>query len=371
MATREATPTGQPTRHLDVYTGIDWGTTTFKFKGSKVPTKYPTGIYNLSLISSTGPDLLSSGVYPALRRAGHFPWQMYFCWGSLVDEAFLDLVKGKAKRECPRPTFKALTNEDFHEFLESIWDENLKINHSLGMAGTRFRLPVNFLGSQARRQPMAHPDSLNMTFTVDDINGVFDPIVDQIVNLVKSERSLHVFMAGGFGLNLYLHEKMKIMAKRSSPSTNIVCFEGDQGWTAVARGAVFHGIQANSQSNQPIVQVNSRASGEGYGLESSTDVSILWLVNPGDELSADGQNRRPVPPQAVWHGRYGRSYVNMYRQEGPNAIPGFASCLSWNVVGELQNLEFNFHWVGTRMHYILLYRGNQQVPLTIENYYDL
>lgn len=63
--------------------------------------------------------------------------------------------------------------------------------------------------------------------------------------------------------------------------------------------------------------------------------------------------------------------MNMYRQEGPNAIPGFAICLSWNAVGELQNLEFNFHWDGTRMHYVLLYRGNQQVPLTIENYYDL
>lgn len=43
---------------------------------------------------------------------------------------------------------------------------------------------------------------------------------------------------------------------------------------------MFHGIQANSQSNQPIVQVNARASGEGYGLESSTDRSILWLVRP-------------------------------------------------------------------------------------------
>ncbi|KAK2692554.1 hypothetical protein QWA68_007332 [Fusarium oxysporum] len=522
MATREATPTGQPTRHLDVYAGIDFGTTyskiaiaipdrtgrveprhcyahcieAFKFKGSKVPTKYPTGIYNgpeydgkwlewfklslphkddlphdlrvskkldiltkerealdMSAVDSSSRQTLEKKLYQAIQSANILgpnvrlarkfvteaeatgialmsatsvypgnlqgsgfqvrdtviicdcgggttdlisyqvvsiqpfavreisPGKCIFAGGSLVDAAFLDLVKGKAKRECPRPTFKALTNEDFHEFVESIWDENLKINHSLGMAGTRFRLPANFLGSQARRQPRAHPDSLNMTFTVDDINGVFDPIVDQIVNLVKSEMSLvsretgnptrHVVMAGGFGLNLYLQEKMKIMAKRSSPSTNIVCFEGDQGWTAVARGAVFHGIQANSQSNQPIVQVNSRASGEGYGLESSTDISILWLVNPGDELSVDGQYRRPVPPQAVWHGRYVRSYVNMYRQEGPNAIPGFASCLSWNAVGELQNLEFNFHWDGTRMHYVLLYRGNQQVPLTIENYYDL
>ncbi|KAF5552487.1 hypothetical protein FNAPI_7076 [Fusarium napiforme] len=178
-------------------------------------------------------------------------------------------------------------------------------------------------------------------------------------------------MAGGLSLNQYLRDKMKIMAKEASPLTNIIGCEGFDVQTAVARGAVYHGIQANSQSYQPIVQVSGRASGEGYGLESSADRSILWLVNPGDELSAGGQNRRPVPPQAVWQGRDGCFYVNMYRQEGPDAIPGFASCLSWNAVGELQNLGFNFHWDGTRMHYVLLYQGNQQVPLTIENYYDL
>lgn len=132
---------------------------------------------------------------------------------------------------------------------------------------------------------------------------------------------------------------------------------------------MLHGIQANSQSNQPVVQVNSRASGEGYGLESSTDISILWLVNPVS-ISFTHVLVKPLA-DTVWHGRHGRSYVNMYRQEGPNAMPRFASCLSWNAVGELQNLEFNFHWDGTRMHYVLLYWGNQQVPLIIENYYDL
>ncbi|KAF5628750.1 hypothetical protein F25303_10383 [Fusarium sp. NRRL 25303] len=178
-------------------------------------------------------------------------------------------------------------------------------------------------------------------------------------------------MSGGFSLNRYLKGNMKVIAEETSPLTNIAWCKGTDGQTAVARGAVHHGFQENSQSNQAIVQVHARASGEGYGLESSADRSILWLVNPGDELSTGGQNRRPVPPQAVWHGRDGCFYVNMYRQEGPNAIPGCASCLSWNAAGGLQNLEFNFHWDGTRMHYVLLYQGNQQVPLTIENYYDL
>ncbi|KAF4448126.1 hypothetical protein F53441_8442 [Fusarium austroafricanum] len=308
------------------------------------------------------------------------PGKCIFAGGALVDDAFLDLVKRKVKRVCPGRTFKALTDTDFDGFIKDIWDDILKEKHSVHMVARSFPLPRNFLEPHVRQNPRAYPDSLMMTFTADDINGVFDPIVDKIVDLIDSEMSLvhrktgnptkHVVVAGGFGRNLYLLLKIGIMAESSSDSTTIARFQGNEGWNSVARGAVFHGIQANGKSRQPIVQVNARASGEGYGLESSTDGSILWLNKVGDGLSADGQNRRPVPPQAVWHGRDGRSYVNIYRQEGPDANPGFASCLSWNDVGELQSLEFNFHWDGTRMHYVL-YQGNQQVPLTIENYYDL
>ncbi|KAF5243128.1 hypothetical protein FANTH_8320 [Fusarium anthophilum] len=302
--------------------------------------------------------------------------------GVLLNETFLDLVRDKAKRQCTKRTFKDLTNKDYHELMESIWDHNLRtINFPCGESAS-FLLPVTFLGHQVRLQPRAAPpESLYMTFTADEVNRVFDTVIDPIIDLVKSEMSLvsretrhqakHLVMAGGLSSNQYLRDKMRIMANETSPLTNIVWLEGDQGQTAVARGAVYHGIQGNSQSNQPIVQIHARASREGYGLESSADRIILWLVKPGEELSVGGQNRRPVPPQAVRHGRDGCFYVNMYRQEGPNAIPGFASCLSWNAVGELQNLEFNFHWDCTRMHYVLLYQGNQQVPLTIENYYDL
>ncbi|KAH7246245.1 hypothetical protein BKA59DRAFT_192019 [Fusarium tricinctum] len=74
MASREATPTGQPTRRQDVFAGIDFGTTyskvafavpnlnnqahpihcvvhclkAFSFKGFQLSTKYPTGTYNSS-----------------------------------------------------------------------------------------------------------------------------------------------------------------------------------------------------------------------------------------------------------------------------------------------------------------------------------
>ncbi|KAH6955365.1 hypothetical protein HG530_008919 [Fusarium avenaceum] len=308
------------------------------------------------------------------------PGKCIFAGGALLDDAFLDLVKRKVERVCPRPTFEALTEKDFDMFVENIWPTDLKVFHSISFESMSYHLPAKFLGSRARRNPAANLDSVSITFTPGDMDSVFDPIVEKIVNLVDSEMSLvnqetripatHLVLAGGFGRNHYLVQKIKTMASSSSPSTTVTSFNNEIGWNSVAQGAVFHGIQANSQSNQPTVQVNARASGEGYGLESITDRSILWLVNPGDKLSADGQNRRHVPPQAVWHGRDGRCYVNMYRQEGPNADTAFASCLSWNAVGEFQSLEFNFHWDGIKMHYMLLYQGNQQVPLTSENYYD-
>jgi hypothetical protein len=93
------------------------------------------------------------------------PGKCIFAGGALIDDAFLELVKRKAKRECPRPTFKALTDRDFNEFVENIWDGNLKSNHCVGMLARSFYLPPKFLGFQARRNPGANPDSLTMTFT--------------------------------------------------------------------------------------------------------------------------------------------------------------------------------------------------------------
>jgi hypothetical protein len=109
----------------------------------------------LTSVSLRDTYLLSSGVSRALRLAGDFP-----------RETFLDLVRDKAKRQCMNRAFKDLTDKDFHDFVESIWDRNLRTISFPCRESVNFLLPVTFLGLQARRQPwVARPESLHMTFT--------------------------------------------------------------------------------------------------------------------------------------------------------------------------------------------------------------
>ncbi|KAF4435319.1 hypothetical protein FACUT_7230 [Fusarium acutatum] len=105
----------------------------------------------------------------ALREIS--PGKCVFAWGALLDEAFLDLVRDKAKRQCSSQTYGALTDKDFHE---------------------------------------------------DEIDGVFNPVIDQIINLVKSEMTLHLVMAGGLRLNQYLQGKMKFMAEDASSAVKAI-----------------------------------------------------------------------------------------------------------------------------------------------------
>ncbi|KAF5670841.1 hypothetical protein FDENT_11162 [Fusarium denticulatum] len=399
MATHEATPTGQPPRRLDVYAGINLDTTyskiataipneangqveprhcdihcikAFRFYGPLFPTKYPSRIDNGTRYNDQWLELFELSL-------PH--------WDDLPHDLRVSKKLDIAMKECEALDMSAVNVSS--KFLSAVWQNAYKeicnriekidklaqpqvvitVTAPVGWpADARKRLYQAFQSSDilgpnvslARKfVTEAEATGISIMSTPLDHQGNLQNSVFQVGDTVIicdcGGGTTHLVMAGGLSLNQYLRDKMKIMANETSPLTNIVWCEGDQGQTAVAPGPVYHGIQENSQSNQPIVQIYARASREGYGLESSADRSILWLVKPGDELSAGGQNRRPFPSTS----------------RGPDAIPGFASCLSWNAVGELQKLEFNFHWDGTRMHYVLLYQGNQQVPLTIENYYDL
>lgn len=93
------------------------------------------------------------------------PGKCIFAGGALLDDAFLDLVKRKVERVCPRPTFEALTEKDFDMFVENIWPTGLKVFHSATFEARSFHLPAKFLRSRARRNPAANTGSVLITFT--------------------------------------------------------------------------------------------------------------------------------------------------------------------------------------------------------------
>ncbi|QGI66730.1 hypothetical protein CEK27_010701 [Fusarium fujikuroi] len=317
------------------------------------------------------------------------PGRCIFAGGVLVDEAFLQLVKNKTKEATPMRTRNNLTDNDYQDFVDEIW-ERIKERHSVDAPRREVSLPRKFLGSRATRP--------KMTFSADDINSGFDPVVGKILNLLESEIAnvgratgngpkvsnvqggwklnlltlglQHVVVAGGFGRSRYLQLKIAQKVESLSPSTLTNWYTDQDGWASVCRGAVLHAIQAHALSMEPGVQIDGRASGESYGVDHRTDGFMYWLIHQGDVLSTTGPNRRTLPPDALRRDTNGRLFVNMYRQTEPGARVELFDCIVLTAVGEPPSMAFDFRWVGGEMSFMLVYGDNSQVPFIRQNCYD-
>ncbi|KAF5590067.1 hypothetical protein FPCIR_6549 [Fusarium pseudocircinatum] len=278
--------------------------------------KHPSLV--LTLIPSAGLGLLSSAVYASTRRGWDFLQQM-----------------AKTGAECPKQAVNDLKDNDYDKFVDRIWHSKMKIEHAVDMGGQVFDLPLKFLGKQAGQS--------TMEFTA-----------------IRNGR--------GEGTDRGTGNKYKV--RSVSPSTHVNQYGDDTGWISVARGAVLHAIQTKSQSAPSIVQIETRASGESYGVGIDNGGPIHWLVRWGDELSAEGLNPRYVPPEAVRHSPDGRCFLDWYRVKGPGAKAEIVRPVYYrNALGEPGDLRFDFHWDGTKMHYVLC-QENRQLPLTLGEEYD-
>jgi len=103
------------------------------------------------------------------------------------------------------------------------------------------------------------------------MNGIFEPIILKIIELVKGQISATskniraVLLVGGFGQNAYLKERL-----RGSLVQNVEVLQPINAWTAVVRGAVMMGL-AHANTKLASVGVVSRAARKHYGIELSVE----------------------------------------------------------------------------------------------------
>ena len=108
------------------------------------------------------------------------------------------------------------------------------------------------------------------TIKAAEMRGVFDPVVDKIIELVNGQVSMTnkairaVLLVGGFGQNNYLKERL-----RSALGKKIEVMQPPNAWTAVVRGAVMMGL-AKANSKLASVALVSRAARKHYGISLSS-----------------------------------------------------------------------------------------------------
>lgn len=150
--------------------------------------------------------------------------------------------------------------------------------------------------------------------TREEMKGIFDPVISQIVGLVQKQMDAvesgddgfdvsAILLVGGFGASEYLRQRLfKDLKSTRNPDVEVEILQPTNAWSAVVRGAVLRGLEGGI--------VRSRHARRNYGVNctqafdsnvhdeaekylSSFDGTprvrdrAFWYIKKGDEVSED------------------------------------------------------------------------------------
>ncbi|ENH70400.1 hypothetical protein FOC1_g10012325 [Fusarium oxysporum f. sp. cubense race 1] len=266
------------------------------------------------------------------------PGQCILAGACILDDAFMQLLKDKVETMTSPRAFQALTEKDLHGIVYNHWELDIKGCFNDNFQTKHIYLPIKWAASRHKRMPVGQGDDI--TLTHGDLVSIFNP---------------HLIVAGGFGQNGYLRQKIVQTVNRVSPTTNILDYPDGQG----------------------IV----RAS---WGVRASHGNSIFWLVHENESLDATSPNLRPIPVEALSAEDPASSDVFSIRvcrtQQNAGQYHQDVCRLSWKTVdvglksdmnADLKApLQIEFIWDGAEMGFSLIYGGVQQSSVKVEHSWE-
>ncbi|KAF2102979.1 hypothetical protein NA57DRAFT_71960 [Rhizodiscina lignyota] len=220
------------------------------------------------------------------------------CAGVALDEIF----RRKILEWVPEKKLKRLTDTQRSQWLEDYWELGLKRSFNgddkewelllpiQAMVNTRIKLPrlKNGFGSAT---PRIHSNTLVLWRS--DVVTVFDPVIEQILHLIKKQieqtykkiRRLPkaILLVGGFGQSPYLLRRVQDLVRGRDieirqPTEHLA-------WSAICRGALQRASILNDYGGGGIMRANiaSRVSRLSYG---------IVIQEPFDENRHMEQDRR-------------------------------------------------------------------------------
>ncbi|EWY87370.1 hypothetical protein FOYG_11578 [Fusarium oxysporum NRRL 32931] len=318
------------------------------------------------------------------------PGQCILAGACILDDAFMQLLKDKVETMTSPRAFQALTEKDLHGIVYNHWELDIKGCFDDNFPTKHIYLPIKWAASRYKRMPVGQGDDI--TFTHGDLASVFNPIVGKITSLIEMEMQkissslsknvAHLIVAGGFGQNGYLRQKIAQAVNRVSPTTNILEYPDGQGWNAVSWGAVIQALKA--QAIQQPVLITSRIVRASWGVRASQGNSVFWLVHENESLDATSPNLRPIPAEALSAEDPASSDVFSIRvcrtQQNAGQYHQDVCRLSWKTVdvglksdmnADLKApLQIEFIWDGAEMGFSLIYGGVQQSSVKVEHSWE-
>ncbi|EGU74546.1 hypothetical protein FOXB_14991 [Fusarium oxysporum f. sp. conglutinans Fo5176] len=306
------------------------------------------------------------------------PGQCILAGACILDDAFMQLLKDKVETMTSPRAFQALTEKDLHGIVYNHWELDIKGCFNDNFPTKHIYLPIKWAASRHKRMPVGQGDDITFIHKFSgDLASIFNPIVGKITSLIEMEMQKissslskdvsHLIVAGGFGQNGYLRQKIVQTVNRVSPTTNILDYPDGQGWNAVSWGAVIQALKA--QAIQQPVLITSRIVRASWGNES---------------LDATSPNLRPIPVEALSAEDPASSDVFSIRvcrtQQNAGQYHQDVCRLSWKTVdvgsksdmnADLKApLQIEFIWDGAEMGFSLIYGGVQQSSVKIEHSWE-
>ncbi|CAM1501653.1 Fc.00g036370.m01.CDS01 [Cosmosporella sp. VM-42] len=178
--------------------------------------------------------------------------------GTFIEDAVLKLFKSKIQALVPARTYSRIPEHEIRAFIQQEWEYNLKLlftdDEDDDDDEWLFSLPLKWAGSNIRRARLD-------------------------VKEKKGREPEYIFLGGGLGCNKYV--KNTLTARMPGP-TRVICFPGNQAWSAVSEGSAKYAVR---QYRQNTVQVASRVSRASYGIQTG-DNMIEWFVKRTATLCA-------------------------------------------------------------------------------------
>ncbi|KAK9440314.1 phosphatidylinositol 3 [Metarhizium brunneum] len=193
----------------------------------------------------------------------------------------------------------AMLNKRFRRYLKQTHGDKYWTNERLILAIAEFESFKKDFSPKGEPLTIRVDESLGLKrnrFTIpqtDMTTRIFTPIMKDIICLIKEQIGLvadeiaAVVLVGGFGESSYLKSEVKAALARNTP-----VLQPDNGWIAVVKGAVIHGLGYYHPSLTQ-VQIVSRIARRSYG---------TCLLAAYDMLRHD-------PKEAVWSPKEGEMVV--------------------------------------------------------------
>ncbi|ORY19152.1 hypothetical protein BCR34DRAFT_609778 [Clohesyomyces aquaticus] len=218
-------------------------------------------------------------MYPAVNIGECIFGEADLCGSIFLDQGFQKHIEGMIGTgklaKMPQLTRRTLM---------SMWENNMKRQFSkttseiVGLlpheVAKAIKSPINRI-KRGNATKQLRGD--NMRFCSDDIRGIFEPVMKDILTLIngqilktvrkKQQKPKAILLVGGLGSNKFLYQKLQ--AEYSAGDIDLIQPQGPKPWSAICRGAALKGMAFDDwDEEQPmrVPTVTSYISKAHYGI---------------------------------------------------------------------------------------------------------